>query len=726
MTDNVARVALDERQLDPAVALSALDEAAPREPHRLFALKHGDCFVVSDAYGDIRGVGDGFFRDDTRVLSEYRLTIGGRSTSLLGASLSQDNVLFTSNLTNLPIRSAAGRDIPQGGIHIERVRLIWQDRLFERITLSNYSQVHSTILLSLHFAADFRDMFEVRGSTRSKRGTAHVAETDTNSVLLRYEGLDRLVRNSSISFSQPPDELIADRADFYIAVTKRSSKVFYVEVGAEPAEPPDRARFRAAAARARFAMRAKRRHGATVYSSGRVFNDWVTRARADVALLTTELATGPYPYAGIPWFSTAFGRDGVISGLQMLWLNPDLARGVLAFLAHHQATETSSFSDAEPGKIMHETRKGEMAALSELPFARYYGGVDTTPLYIHLACAYADRTGDMAFIDRLWPSLCAAAQWIERASSRTGFLTYQRAADTGLANQGWKDSFDSVFHADGRVAKGPIALVEVQGYAFSAFRGLGRLARRRGDVAAGDRLERRAQKMRQDVERAFWVEELETYALALDGDGEPCKIRASNAGHLLYMGLPSPERAEKVAGQLVSAAFHSGWGLRTLADDAIFFNPMSYHNGSVWPHDTALCTAGMARYGVRDDVVRLMSGTFEAAVHFNMRLPELFCGFARAPGETPIAYPVACLPQAWSAGAAFMLMQACLGIEIDGWQKQIHVKRPRLPIGIDTLTVRRLQVGNASVDVTFQRVGDRVVAFLADRHEGTAPLIVTT
>lgn len=715
---------LDERKLDPAIALASLDETAPREPHRLFALKHGDCFVVADAYGDIRGVGDGFFRDDTRVLSEFRLTVGGRSTSLLGASLSQDNVLFTTNLTNLPIESAAGRQIPQGAIHIERVRLLWEERLYERITLSNYSREHSTILLSLRFAADFRDMFEVRGSTRSKRGTAHTAEIAKSAVVLRYEGLDSVVRTSAISFSQTPDQLTSDQADFVIAVTKRSSQTLYVEVGNETDANPESQRFRAAAARARFGMRAKRRHGATLHSSGRVFNDWMARARADVALLTTELATGPYPYAGIPWFSTAFGRDGVISALQMLWLNPGLARGVLAFLAQHQATETSPFSDSEPGKIMHETRKGEMVALSELPFGRYYGGVDTTPLYIHLACAYADRTGDIAFIDTLWPSLCAAAEWIETASRSTGFLTYQRAAESGLANQGWKDSFDSVFHADGRIPKGPIALVEVQGYVFAAFQGLAKLARLRGETERAENWEIRADAIRQKVERHFWIEELGYYALALDGDGQPCKVRTSNAGHLLYVGLPEPDRARMVADQLLSASFHSGWGLRTLADDAIFFNPMSYHNGSIWPHDTAICAAGLARYGSRDSVVRLMSGTFESAVHFNMRLPELFCGFTRAAGEAPIAYPVACLPQAWSAGSAFMLMQSCLGLQIDGWTGEIHVTRPRLPIGIDNLVIRHLSVGQASVDLTFQRVGDRVGAFLAEPHEGLVPLVV--
>jgi glycogen debranching enzyme len=717
---------LDERKLDPAVALASLDATAPREPHRLFALKQGDCFAVADAYGDIRGTGDGFFRDDTRVLSEFRLAVGGRQTSLLGASLSQDNVLFTSNLTNLPMQSVRGRDIPQGAIHIERTRLLWQDRLFERITLANYSQEHATIRVSLHFAADFRDMFEVRGSTRLKRGMAHAAVTDATSVLFRYDGLDGLVRMSAISFSQAPDHLTTDRADFLIAVTKRSSRVLYVEVGSEEAEAPSRDRFRTAAARARFGMRAKRRHGGTMHSSGRVFNEWIERARADVALLTTELATGPYPYAGIPWFSTAFGRDGAISALQMLWLNPGLARGVLAFLAHHQATETSPFSDSQPGKIMHETRKGEMAALRELPFGRYYGGVDTTPLYIHLACAYADRTGDMAFIDSLWQSLCAAAEWTEEASRATGFVTYQRAAESGLTNQGWKDSIDSVFHADGRIPKGPIALVEVQGYVFAAFRGLAALARRRGEDDRADHWDSRAEAVRAAVEHHFWLDDLGFYALAIDGAGEPCKVRTSNVGHLLYVGLPDPIRAKMVADQLLSASFHSGWGLRTLADDAVFFNPMSYHNGSIWPHDTAMCGAGLALYGERESVVRLMNSTFESAVHFNMRLPELFCGFTRAPGEAPIAYPVACLPQAWSAGSAFMLMQACLGMEIDGWDSEIRVTRPRLPIGIDTLTLRHLRVGAAVVDLNFQRVGDRVVAFLSDRYEGLVPLIVRT
>ncbi|MEP9373721.1 amylo-alpha-1,6-glucosidase [Mesorhizobium sp. KR1-2] len=716
---------LDERKLDPAIALASMDDIAPREPARQYALKHGDCFIVADAYGDIQGRGDGLFLDDTRILSDYRLTIGDRPPSLLGASLSQDNVLFRTNLTNLPLPSAEGRKTRQGVIHIERTRLIWNDRMYERLALSNYGEHEVLLPLKLHFEADFRDMFEVRGSKRSQRGRAFEAQAGKDCVTMRYHGLDDVVRESTISFSRSPSRLAANEAEFQICLQRRERETLFIEIGKTP-EVPNRMRFRAAAARARFGMRTKRRHGATIHSSGRVFNDWISRARADIALLTTDLATGPYPYAGIPWFSTAFGRDGVISALQMLWVDPRLARGVLAFLAQHQATETVPFSDSEPGKIMHETRKGEMATLRELPFGRYYGGVDTTPLYIYLACAYADRTGDMEFIDMLWPSIKAAAQWMDRAIDRdpNGFVSYRRAADTGLANQGWKDSFDSVFHIDGRVPKGPIALVEVQGYAFAAYTRLSMLARRRGELQRADAWQARAEKMREAVEDKFWMEDRKFYAMAIDGDGLPCRVRTSNAGHLLFVGLPSPERAQHVADQLLSAQFHTGWGVRTLAEDEIFFNPMSYHNGSIWPHDSAICAAGLARYGNRDHVVRLMSNTFEAAVHFDMRLPELFCGFPRAVGEAPIAYPVACLPQAWSSGAVFMLLQSCLGVQIDGWRGEVQVEQSYLPIGIDNLTVRHLGVGDAVYDLTFQRFGDRVIADLQTRDQSPAPVIV--
>lgn len=715
---------LQERQLDPAVALSALDGETPREPHRQFALKHEDCFIVADAHGDIRGVGDGFFRDDTRLLSLFRLYIDGQVPSLLGASLSQDNILFRANLTNRPGRSPE-ESPPPGTIHINRARLLWKNRLYERIVLTNYWAQAVSMPVRIEYAADFRDMFEVRGSSRSRRGLARDATLAGNAVVFRYLGLDDRERSSALSFSEPPRARTASTTEFLFHIAPRKRRELYIEVG-DKARRPSRARYRQAAAQARWTMRSKRRHGASVSSSGRVFNEWLTRARSDIALLTTTLRTGPYPYAGIPWFSTAFGRDGVVAALQMLWLNPGMALGVLRFLARHQATEASAFNDSEPGKIMHETRRGEMAMLRELPFGRYYGGVDTTPLYVYLACCYADRTGDLALIGRLWPSLKAAAAWMEEvaAPNSHGFIAYKRGAETGLSNQGWKDSWDSIFHADGSFPQGPIALVEVQGYAYAAWLGLAALAERRHENGLAERWRLLAERLRQAVEDHFWLDEPGTYALAIDGNGVPCAVSASNAGHLLYVGLPAPERAARLIDNLTSPRFFTGWGIRTLADAEIPFNPMSYHNGSVWPHDTAIVAAGMSRYLRRQEVVKLASSMFEAAVHFQMRLPELFCGFERQPGESPIAYPVACLPQAWSAGAAFMMIQACLGLTVDGWKGEIHVERPRLPIGIDNLTIRRLRVGNAAVDLHFQRIGDRIVCYLDERHEGLAPLVV--
>jgi glycogen debranching enzyme len=499
-------------------------------------------------------------------------------------------------------------------------------------------------------------------------------------------------------------------AVFHVSLRTDECLELYVEVGAAKVDLPSRARFRAAAARARFAMRDRRRRGARLRSNGRLFNAWIDKSRADIALLTTMMDTGPYPYAGIPWFSTAFGRDGIIAAWQILWLSPGLAKGVLSYLAEWQASERSAFRDSAPGKIMHETRRGEMANLGEVPFGRYYGGVDTTPLFVALAGAYAERTGDYAQIDRWWPALERAAGWITAAadSHPLGLISYARGAESGLANQGWKDSGDSIFHADGRFPEGPVALVEVQGYAYAAYRTMAELTARRGEARAAERWSRRAAQLRAMVEERFWMPDKGFYGIALDGRNALCRVRASNPGHLLVTGLPTPERARKVGEQLLSGGFFSGWGVRTLALGQPRFNPMSYHNGSVWPHDTALAALGLSYYGEREGVVKLTSALFEAATQLEMRLPELFCGFSRAAGEAPVGYPVACLPQAWAAGAVFMLLQACLGLSIVGEDAEVEIRNPTLPIGIDRLSVDGLEIGDGSMDLTFERQGPRV------------------
>jgi glycogen debranching enzyme len=698
-----------------------------RGPIGSYALKHDYTFLVADSLGDVRGGVDGLFRNDTRVLSRFRLTIGGAPPALLGSGVSEDNVFFHANVTNRPLPQLGNHATPEGVIHIERSRFLWEERLFERWTLTNYGERPAPAPLSIAFGADFADIFEVRGHRRPARGRLLPPDIGADHIRFRYEGLDRVTRISSIAFGRAPDLIDAEHAEFRLLLQQRTRDVLYLEIGADPAPAPGEERFRNAAARARVCMRNKRRRGASLRTSGRLFNLWIDKSRADLALLETDMPTGPYPFAGIPWFSTPFGRDAIVTALQTLWLDPARARGVLSFLAKNQAREMSTFADSAPGKIMHETRKGEMAALGEVPFARYYGGVDATPLFVMLAGAYARRTADLAFIEELWPSLLAAMDWIEGPadSNQDGFVDYARGETTGLVNQGWKDSVDSIFHADGRLPRGPIALLEVQGYVYAARRVMAELAARRGEPALQKRWRQRAEEIRAAVEERFWMPQSKFYALALDGDGELCRVPASNAGHLLYTGLPSTSRAAHVTAQLLSATFDTGWGVRTVCDRAARFNPMSYHNGSVWPHDTGLCAAGLARYGDRVGIRHLLNETFDAAHHFGMRLPELLCGFARAAGEPPVGYPVACLPQAWSSGAMFMMLQAGLGLDIDAFRREIVIDRPELPSEIERLEVRGLRVGDEIVNLQFQRIGDRVMASTAHPIPESVRVIVS-
>ncbi len=693
------------------VKTSALDKGEPEPLGQIQALKADDAFLVADSWGDLKGGADGLFDDDTRILSQLVLRVGDQRPSRLSSGVSQDNVFFTCHSTNRPLPPMGGRSAPAGVLHLERRRFLWDRRLFERIRVVNHGMEDVLLPLSVDYAADFVDVFQVRGTARAQMGTLHTPSADGRRVLFAYDGLDGRRRTGCLSFSEAPAVMTERRADFMLSLARGRTVDLHMECGADGCEPPSRERFRLNALQARLAMRAKRRRGASVRGprSPR-FNDWLDQSRSDVALLTTDLPTGPYPYAGTPWFSTPFGRDGILTAWQMLWLDSSLARGVLTYLAARQATERSAFQDAEPGKIMHETRRGEMSALGEVPFGLYYGGVDTTCLFVALAGAYARRTGDLDLIRAIWPHLIAAAGWITGPGDMTGdgLVRYHRAADTGLSNQGWKDSEDSIFHADGRFPTGSVALVEVQGYAFAAFRALADLSTTL-DLPDAHEWADRAAAIRARVEDRFWQEDLGFYAVALDGDGAPCRAIGSNPGHLLFCGLPTPARARRVSQRLMGAEFRSGWGLRTLAKGQPRFNPMSYHNGSVWPHDTSLCAAGMARYGERAAVAELIAEVYAAATHFHLRLPELFCGFARQTGEPPIAYPVACLPQAWAAGSVFLMLQAALGVSIDAFEGRIDIDDPILPPGIERLTVSNLQVGTARLDLAFRRLDDQTV-----------------
>jgi glycogen debranching enzyme len=469
-----------------------------------------------------------------------------------------------------------------------------------------------------------------------------------------------------------------------------------------------------------------RRPRGEIVSSQQQFNDWMSRSFADIAMMMTDTPTGPYPYAGVPWFSTAFGRDGIITALEMLWLEPDVARGVLAYLAAHQAQSSDPVRDAEPGKILHETRKGEMAALGEIPFGSYYGSIDATPLFVLLCGAYYERTADRAFLQRLWPHVERALLWIDEYGDRDGdgFVEYARESPKGLVHQGWKDSQDGVSHADGTLAEAPIALCEVQGYVYAAKLHAATMATVLGQSQRAMALRAQAERLRAHFEAEFWCEDLSTYALALDRHKRPCRVRSSNPGHCLFTGIASPERARRTAQTLMAADSFSGWGVRTLAASERRYNPMSYHNGSVWPHDNALVAAGFARYGLRDLTARVLGGLFEATHFLELsRLPELFCGFPRRSGQGPTLYPVACSPQSWSAAAPFLLVQACLGLDLDAPRRRISFTRPRLPPFLETLRIGALTLGDCRVDLLCERHDGEVVVRVL-RREGDPEIVI--
>ena len=402
----------------------------------------------------------------------------------------------------------------------------------------------------------------------------------------------------------------------------------------------------------------------------------------------------------------------------MLWMDPSVARGVLRSLAATQATDIRPEADAQPGKILHERRHGEMARLGEVPFRFYYGTVDATPLFVMLAGMYFERTGDRETLAEIWPNIEAALRWIDEYGDRDGdgFVEYYRETEQGLANQGWKDSHDSIFHADGSDAEGPIALCEVQGYVYAAKHSIARVAAALGHDVLALGLAEQIERLRRNFEEAFWCEDLGTYALALDGAKRPCRVRASNAGHALFTGIAAPDRARQVARVLMDPEGFSGWGVRTLSRCEARYNPMSYHNGSVWPHDNALIALGFARYDLKDEAARVFNAMFSAANYQeSRRLPELFCGFLRRRHRGPTAYPVACAPQAWASATPFGLIAACLGLQTIHERKEIRFTNPVLPAFLDELVIRDLRIGESSADLRLFRHGDDVTVNVLSR-----------
>ena len=675
------------------------------------SLKHDDTFIVLDSHGDIgasAGGPDGLFNADTRYLARLELVLDDVQPLLLGSNLRDDNSALTVDLTNPDVYRNGRIVLQKDMLHIVRTIFLWRGTAYQRIGLHNHGDRSASFDLTLLFDNDFADLFEVRGERRPRRGFGSSKLLGPADLALEYSGLDGKSRATTLHFDARPTRLAVNAATYHLDLAPQQDRSLFVAVSCDkPAAHKPVPFFRGLLAHRRE-MRRSTAGATSIETSNDIFNEVLCQSMADLNMLMTDTPQGRYPYAGIPWYSTTFGRDGLITALQMLWIDPRVARGVLKRLAFYQAKTVDPLADAAPGKILHEMRGGEMAALREVPFAQYYGSVDATPLFVLLAGLYVERTGDDETLTELWPAIEAALRWIDGAGDpdRDGFVEYQRASEQGLANQGWKDSYDAIFHADGRLAEGNIALAEVQGYVFAGKRLAARCALRMGLTEKAGQLVTEAEALAARFEQAFWCEELGTYALALDGAKQPCRVRTSNAGQLLFTGIACQDRARKVAADLMRPHFFTGWGIRTVAQGEVRYNPMSYHDGSIWPHDNALIALGLARYGLKHSVECVFKGLFDAATYMDLRrLPELFCGFRREKQRGPTLYPVACAPQAWASATPFTLLEAALGLEFDIQRGEIRLRNPRLPPFLNEVILRELQLGPSSVDLRVRRQG---------------------
>jgi glycogen debranching enzyme len=677
---------------------------------RTMVLKYGDAFAVYDRFGDIHPIGSGaqgIYFEGMRFLSKSELLIENRRALLLSSSLKEENEILTVDLTNPDFEQAKGDLVEKGNLHIHRSKFLWKDAFYEQISFSNFGTESMTFRITLLFEADFSDIFEVRGMQRKSRGTLLQGKASSDEILIGYKGKDDVIRKSRIRFNTHAIACSTEKAEFQFTLEPQEVINLSYSLSFEAGDKiPEVFDFETAHDLLVAYLRELKENSCDLFTSHDQFNNWLVRSRADMDTMVSETRHGMYPYAGVPWYSCPFGRDGIITAIQYLWMNPDLARGVLNFCAKTQAKSHNDFQDAEPGKIFHEKRGGEMAELGEIPFKMYYGTIDATPLFIILAGLYLERTNDIQFIKEIWPNIEAALEWIDKYgdSDGDGFIEYKKKSEIGLINQGWKDSVDSVMYENGKLAEGSIALCEVQAYAYDAKMRAADIADELGLNSRGQELRNQAERLQAIFIEKFWDEDKKTFHLALDGEKKPCKVTSSNAGHCLFSGIATRVLAEDLVPTLMSEKMFSGWGIRTLASDEVKYNPMSYHNGSVWPHDNAMIAYGMALYGFHDQVHKVLKGLFDMTMYVeHQRLPELFCGFKKRRNEGPTAYPVACSPQAWAVGSVYMLLQACLGIRVAAKESTIYFFKPSLPDFLNELTITNLSVNNSTVALQLRR-----------------------
>ena len=680
---------------------------------RTRVLKYGETFAVLNRLGDIESIGlgeQGLYYRGTRHLSRLTLKLADKAPQLLRSTVQRDNAFLSLDMMNPDVHEGE-RLLPRGSVHLFRSKFLWRQVCYEKLRLANFWTHSVQTSVSLEFAADYVDIFQVRGVKRALSGEPRTAIVDENCVVLSYEGRDGVLRCTRLQFYPLPLRLSENSATFAIILEPKQEVSLCLTTSCEQLGFKPRVfGFERAMEQSFHKAAQERQQFCHIRTSSSRLNAWFSRSEADLHMLISGNPEGAYPYAGVPWFNTVFGRDAILAAMECDWAVPSMAESVLKYLAETQATEIIAEQESEPGRILHEARQGEMANLKEVPFGRYYGSVDATPLFVMLAGAYLESTADRSLVKKIWPNILAALDWIDvyGDADGDGFVEYCAKGSRGLVQQGWKDSHDSVFHSNGELATAPIALCEVQAYVYGAKTAGSRLAREFGHLELAAKLASQAEILRTRFEQEFWDEELGTYVLALDSRKRPCRVRSSNAGHCLWTGIAGLDRSHILVQTLLSDHLFCGWGIRTLGSGEVRYNPMSYHNGSVWPHDNAIIASGLVRYGFKRQALQVMAGLLEASTFMELnRLPELFCGFHKRPAvEGPTLYPVACSPQAWAAGASYLLLGSCLGIRMLGSGQRLEFHSPQLPEGTEQVELTNLRVGNAFADLRLTQNGD--------------------
>lgn len=671
-------------------------------------LNYSNTFAVFDRSGNIRPHGkmiQGIYHEGTRFINTLILNVNGEKPLLLSGSIREGNSIYSADLTNPAIKKC---NIQENSVHIERHQFVREGAFYEEIKVLQYEPESCSFDLSLDFDGDFKDIFEIRGIKRKVEPNNVYPIHHDEYFETTYLGLDGIQRSFEVHFrSDAKYRLERNRAVFFIdLIPQKMVTVTYCIHFLMGNEKKEAISYAEASELNQLELNQSKNLFSGIKTSNEQYNHWLYRSEKDFISLLSQTDYGKYPYAGVPWYNTPFGRDGIIAAMEILWINPEITKGVLLFLAANQAMDLIPEKDAEPGKILHEARNGEMANTDEIPFKQYYGTIDATPLFIILAGMYYDRTEDLNLITQIWPNIIAAMDWIDQYGDidGDGFVEYIHKSKNGLTNQGWKDSFDSIMHENNQLADPPIALCEVQSYVYGAKVHAGKLALRLDHRDLSLKWAHEAAVLKKNFNERFWDEELSSFVLALDGYKKPCRVKSSNAGHCLFTGIADKDKAVRLADTLLDSDMFSGWGVRTLSSSSGRYNPMSYHNGSIWPHDNALIAYGLSKYGLQKHVLEIMESIFGASLFMELqRVPELYCGFEKRPGIGPTAYPVACSPQAWAVGAVFMLLQSCLRININAVNKTITFDRILLPDYFDEIHLIDLKLGDNKCSLIINR-----------------------